>query len=383
MRKLLRPLRYLFSLILEGDETWGNVRALIAVGLLLGLALAGRWLEPFASGERWIPELIPWVQRLPILGLIPIERLADLDEFVRSLFSLNALRYWLAPLAALAFGLTLGTLYLQEVFEFKNFGQAWKYMVAALFGEGYPTLTIQDGKTTLKLDEANTLATIGGPGYLEVRPGSAVLLERGVGPTNVYGAGRYFIRRFEMMREILDLREIYRRRAEVEATTKDGISITLRDVEATFRLDTGRQPQRTEVEPYPFSVKAARAAVYGRAVDKSGQIMNWGDLIIMLISARIRTWVGRLRLDRLTAPIEDDPRAALRAEFDGPQARAMLARFGAELVRVNIGHLDTPGQVDSQRLDNWQSFWESHDKVTKAQGEALQVAYEELGRAEG
>ncbi len=112
-------------------------------------------------------------------------------------------------------------------------------------------------------------------------------------------------------------------------------------------------------------------------------MMDWGDLIMMQLTARLRAWISRRRLDRLTAPIEEDPRAALRAEFDSPSVRAQLARFGAELVRVNIGHIDTPTQVDSQRLENWESFWKSQDKVTLAQGEALQVAYEALGRAEG
>ncbi|MGQ0601088.1 MAG: hypothetical protein ACT4QE_05255, partial [Anaerolineales bacterium] len=60
-----------------------------------------------------------------------------------------------------------------------------------------------------------------------------------------------------------------------------------------------------------------------------------------------------------------------------------LANLGAELVWVNIGHLDAEQNVDRQRLETWQSFWQSHDSVTWAHGEALRVAYEELGRAEG
>jgi hypothetical protein len=93
--------------------------------------------------------------------------------------------------------------------------------------------------------------------------------------------------------------------------------------------------------------------------------------------------VSRQRLDRLTAPSDEDPRAAIRAEFASPDARQQLAKMGAELIWVNIGHLDTPEKIDAQRLDNWQSFWLSHDRVTEAHGDALQIAYDELGRAEG
>jgi hypothetical protein len=102
-----------------------------------------------------------------------------------------------------------------------------------------------------------------------------------------------------------------------------------------------------------------------------------------LISGRIAAWVSRQRLDHLTAPTVDDPRAALHSEFEGADFRRLLSRFGAELVRVNIGHLDTPSPVDSQRIESWQSIWQLQDKITLAQGEAVQLAYEELGRAEG
>jgi hypothetical protein len=365
-----RWLHYAWTLVLEGDGNSSLARLILIGGLTLGLALIGRGLEPFHSGEA-------------LMSYFPQKEMADFAELCLSFLRLNALRYWLAPLAALVWGLTLGALYLQDAYKFERFGQALNYLTASLFGSSYPTLTVMDGQMVTPNDEPTTLQSIGGPGYLEVRPGNVVLLERGAGPTNVYGAGRYFIRRFEAIREILDLREIYRNRDAVEATTKDGIAITVRNVEATFRVDTGRQPQRTEIEPYPFAIKAVRAATYGRAVDEGGNRVDWGDLIMSLVTGRISAWVSRQRLDHLTAPTVDDPRAALRGEFEGADFRRQLSRFGAELVRVNIGHLDTPGPVDRQRIDSWQAIWQLQDKITLAQGEAVQLAYEELGRAEG
>jgi hypothetical protein len=375
-KKVLRRLQYAETLVLEGDESWSGVRLLLVIGLLLGLAVLARCLDPYSPNEMLLRFLPPALTQIP---LFPPYTLADGAQWGLSLLGP---RYWLGPAMALAWGLVLGALYLKDAFRFEHFSEAWSYLTGSLFGSG-STLTVQDGQTVNPPDKPSTLQTVGGPGYLEVRPGSAVLLERGAGPTNIYGAGRYFLRRFETLRQIVDLREIYRQREEVRATTKDGIPIILRNVEATFRLDTGRQPKRTEIQPYPFSVKAVRAATYRRAVDKEGQAKDWGDSIMGMISGRIAAWISRQRLDRLTAPLDDDPRAALRVEFEGAEARGQLARLGAELVRVNIGHLDTPDGVDSQRLNNWQSFWQSHDRVTSAQGEALKLAYEELGRAEG
>ena len=110
---------------------------------------------------------------------------------------------------------------------------------------------------------------------------------------------------------------------------------------------------------------------------------NWDAAVMGAITGRIAGWIARQRLDRLTAPVDQDPRAAIRLEFTLTEARRQLANLGAELVWFNIGHLDLDDEVDQQRLDNWKSFWQGQDSVNKAQGEALRAAYEELGRAEG
>ncbi len=386
MNRLRHRIEYLVMHLLEGDEAWAVRRGEVAILLLVGLAVAGRFLEPFTSGERWLPGLMSLAQSNPLGFLIPVHFVAALLELVTSFFTFQALRYWLAPLVALVWGLTLGALYLQRLLGFSDFGQALDYLRATLLGDGYPTLVIEDGKKVLAPDDVNPLDVIGGPGYLIIRPGNVVALESGDRLTNIHGVGRHFVHRFERIREILDLREVYRSKQAIEATTKDGIPIELREVEATFRLATGRQRQRTAAVPFPFSVQAVRRAVRGSVVYSKGQKVSqkkWDDLVMDYIAGYIRAWIGQRRLDGLTAPTEKDPRAALRAEFASWKVRKELARMGAELVRLNIGFMDTPVTVTNQRLENWQAFWQSHDQVTRAQGEAVRVAYAELGRAEG
>jgi hypothetical protein len=379
MKRLIRQLQSNLSYLLEGDGIWGQRRLQVVFILIALVGITGRVWEP--AGLKGVLDLAveDILAQLPAPSLIP----GQLISFLLSFFTLEALRHWIAPVAAVFFGLMAGTLYLQDIFEFPSFQRAWNYLFASFFGLGYPWLTIRDGKKQVTRNDPNTLDTIGGPGYLDIKLGNAVLLERGAGPTDILGAGPHFIRRFATIREILDLREIYRKTAEVSATTKDGIDIKIRDVEATFRIDTGRQQQRTETNPYPFAVKAVRAAVYSRSVNKEGNMDEWADTVMRAITGRVSGWVSRQRLDRLTAPSDEDPRAAIRAEFTSPEARRQLANLGAELIWVNIGHLDTPEEIDSQRVGSWQSFWRSHDKVTLAHGEALRIAYEELGRAEG
>ena len=379
MKRLLQQLQSGMSYLLEGDQSWGLWRLLLILQIIGFFGLVGRAWEPEGLKSFLDPLVVGLFAQLPVLSLVPGQIISGLLSFLAQ----DALRHWVAPVAALLFGIAAGTLYLQDIFEFPSFWPAFRYLFASLFGIGYPWLTIRDGKKEVQANAPNTLDTIGGPGYLDIKLGNVILLERGAGPTDILGAGTHFIRRFATIREILDLREIYRKTPEVSATTKDGIEIKIRDVEATFRIDTGRQQQRTEMNPYPFAVKAVRAAVYSRSVDRDGNLGEWANAVMGAITRRVGDWVSRQRLDRLTAPSDEDPRAAIRAEFTSPDARQQLAKMGAELIWVNIGHLDTPEEIDTQRVGSWQSFWRSHDKVTLAHGEAIRIAYEELGRAEG
>jgi hypothetical protein len=289
---------------------------------------------------------------------------------------------YFTPAAGFGLMFWVAALYVKDIFELKRLRLAVRYLLAGVFGLGYPTLTIRNGKAEVTAGETNLLLTIGGPGGLDVKLGNVVVLERGAGTSRVVANGGYFVRPFERIRQILDLRETYRKRTEVTATTKDGLEIVLRDVEAVFRLTTGGH-ERSDRDPYPYSSDAVLAAVYNRPVEADGRQMEWGEAVMHVIVGRITGWVAGQRLDRLTAPTGEDPRAAIRQQFETEAAKERLADLGAELVWVNIGHLDTPGPVAEQRIETWRSFWQGHARVTHAHAEALRVAYAELGRAEG
>jgi len=369
---------YFLAHLIEGDGSWGGTRLMMLFATIMSCALFGRLMEWQLSARDWV---------VPIIG---DNLFTEIVAFPLSFFKFEALRHWLTPVAAVVLAVVTGVLYLQDIFEFKNFDEARRYFFASLFGSGYPYLVINEGhEEAMPSGEGSVIDAIGGPGYVVIKHGNAVLLERGVGPTRVLSAGHHFLRRFETIRAILDLREIYREIKEVKAMTRDGILLIVRDVEATFRLDTGRY-RRTNLNPYPFSVRAVRQAVYGGLVNKDGQIADWGDVVARLIAGEIGEWAERQRLDRLTAPAlleptatAPDPRALIRAHFDSTNVRRKLVLLGAELIWINIGHFDTPELIDGPRLEQWRSFWQGQDKVTLAYGEAQRVRLEEIGRAEG
>lgn len=378
MRQITWRLRWFIEFLLNGDQEWGYFRLLITLVIVTTVTLIGAGID-----------LTSPVTRLLFWEVTPVTDSGEPSLIFLVAVIIRILRHAIVPVSVALVWLAIGASYIQDVFELAQFRTAWNYLIASLFAIGYPRLVIRNGAPELADGKQNTLAQIGGPGFLDIKLGNAVLLERGIGPTQVLGSGLFFIRRFESIRDIIDLREIHRARAATTVWTKDGIQLTVRNIEATFRIDTGKEQRRTEERPYPYSTQAVRTAVYDRIVrgrhlqTNEADLGAWADGILGAIVGRVTDWIARQRLDSLTAPELEDPRAAIHAQFATPDVRRQFREMGAEIIWVNIGHIDTPDQVDQQRSDTWKSFWEREEKIVKAHGTALWAAYKDIGRSEG
>lgn len=365
-RRLPQPVRSCLWNLLEGDQMWGQIRLLIFTALMMGL-VGLSMIMGYRDLSRHLVESDPG----------PANRLV---------FFLWDVTRFLLPWglgAGLAFAVS--ALYLQDLFQLKWLAAA-HYLFSSLFGLWYPRLTLKDGKKEVPEGEKHLLDVIGGPGCLDVSLGNAVLYERTavvndqlVGPSSVRGAGEHFLRRFETIRDVFSLEEQYRQRAEIEALTKDGIKLTLRDVEATFRIGLGPFA-RSPADPFPFLPGNIRRLANDKKAGSSG---DWQESVMGTIRVNIVKWISRQNLDAITAPIDEDPRQKLRdAILEDRSTRDEFARMGIELLWVSFGHIDCPLEVDLQRFNNWEARWDSNNKVTRAQAEAFEIAYKALGRAE-
>lgn len=313
----------------------------------------------------------------------------DVISVPPSFFSALGLRFWVMPLAALIGALLLGGHYVRDVYELPRLRMSIRYLLAAAFALVHPHLSIRNGKKAVKEGELNLLETIGGPGYVNVGPGSIVLLERLTAPSNVYGAGVHYITRQERIKQIATLEDQHGNIEAVAATTKDGIGIIIRDIQYRYRLRTGRQlgdyTERKPEAPFPFSVQAMRNLTYQPTVTVDG-ITPWHDLVRINITGAISDYIYKHDIDFLTTPREQeelDPRAEIHKQLFSASTRERLRRVGAELLWVDIGHFDVAVEaVDEQRISTWQSSWIGKATVERAYGEAQRQAYEELGRAE-
>lgn len=344
----------------------------------------------FVGGKTW------GVLRLIMVSIVTIVFAASSWWFYTGkwtvsprLLSLNGLRFWVMPIAALIGALLVAATFVKDVYEVPQLRHAVRYLQAAAFAIFQPRLSIKDGKEIAEDTTFNLLQSIGGPGYVDVNPGSVVLLERLNAPSNVYGEGEHYVTRQERIKQIASLDDQHGRIEKVPATTKDGIPVIVRAVQYRYRLRTGRQlgdyTVRVPEKPYPFSIQAMRSLTYNLTVAKEGQT-SWHVSIRSIISAAITDFIHKHNIDHLTAPVNDvvkDPRAEIKALLFSRITREQLRKIGAELLWVDIGHFDIAIEaVDIQRISTWQASWEGKANIERAYGEAQRATYEEIGRAE-
>ena len=296
--------------------------------------------------------------------------------------------YALLPLVYFAGLLLAGAHTVQKIYKLHSYRQAFQYLFAAVFGVGYPSQEICDGKALVNPGSENIISRMGGKGWLIVQPGNAVLVEDLDGSIRVLGTGQHFLRRREIVKEIVSLED---RDMEVErmvATSKDGIGVEARKVHYRYRIYREAVSSQDKLHAYedgfPFSEEAIRSMVYSRTANEKG-VIPWQSAVNFPIDAVVTDYINQHWADELTAPSESaqDPREAIYKVVRGENMRKIMRDRGAELIWIDIGNLEVPEtEVAAQRLNTWQAKWTGDASVVRAYGEAQRQAYQELGRAE-
>jgi hypothetical protein len=297
-------------------------------------------------------------------------------------------RYLLAPWVLLAALILAGISYVQLSFRLTNLTSALNYFLACMFSMQVPDLVISDGKAQTDEGQEHIILKVGGPGYLVIQPGNAVLLENLSGKVRVVGAGRHFISRLESVKEIASLEERFAHIEHLSATTKDGIEIVVHDIRYRYRLsgdsningDAGRQSDKL----FSFSEEAVIQMTYNRTLTPNG-IGSWHLGVNQVVDAVITDYIRQHPVDYVTAPKTQgiDARGDIYREFYSQSGRNRFREKGAELIWIDIGHFETPEKtVIEQRVNTWQARWLGNANVVRASGEAQRTASQELGRAE-
>jgi hypothetical protein len=382
MYKIFWRLKARFDSFVYDERSASRVRLFFILSLSLSIVLLGFNLFEDIDTTSWAEM---WQNRYPYFFGIPLLFLRFFN------FVVYGFRHMIIPIAVFIGMLLASAFYVQDVYELPNVKLGLKYMLAAFFGIGYPRLTIAGGKKQIPKGEISLIDTIGGPGYVNIRPGNVVLFESLRTPSNVRANSVNFISRFVTIKEIVSLEDQHGFIEQASVRTKDGIDLVVRDIHYRYRLRTGRRfgdyERRKAVDPYPYSIEAVKDMAYNRTVGKDG-ISSWHSAVRSAVDGGITDYIKSHKFDDLTAPNYDvsDPRSEIAKNmYQGIRLR--LRSVGAELLWFDLGHFAISDQmktaIANQRVETWSARWDGEAMVVQSYGEARRLAYQDMGRAEG
>lgn len=358
----------------------GSARLRLSV---VGLLVAAYWFGLAVAAD--FPRVLS-PERLAQLAF-PLNVLAD---FVTSFFAPQLLRHVMPILGGLYLAIRLGSHYLADMHELDSFALARRHMLASLFGFNNETLVISEGDVA-DLDHISPLLRMGGPGFLNVHLGFAVLLEDSRGLPKVYGPqGRRFVPGFERVRDVFDLRDQLRRVPGVQAVTADGVEIHARDVQMVFRVYGGEQARDLET-PYPYTEDAIRLLGYGQAVSDRGP-RRWTAGLDRLVVEQVETFASSLSFENLLAlrpqtsqhhTVQETfqiSRSKLTERFHTSETERRLREQGLELIWVGVGTWEvrkeeSDASAGQALLDAW--------KIRQRLDLLATAAYQQRQRARG
>ncbi len=308
---------------------------------------------------------------------------------IASIFNGNSFRYMIAPFSAILCVLIAGAYYVQDVYALPSFGDGMRYVIASMFGVNYPVMVIDKGAPQIKKNETNLIDKIGGPGFVMIEPGNAAMFRKLRGPTEAKVCEVHFLAPFEVLAQAVNLDDQDGCKEEVSGMTRDGIKVLIKDIHFRYRVipeneDCGSPARRSLEKPYPFSEKAILDMTFGLVVEKNG-VENWRKAIDRKVIGFITDFIAEKNIDYLTAPRSNEfkPREEMQQELFTPVAKKSFADIGAELLWIDVGHIEIEDEsVDELRTTLWSAEWAGDASVARAYGDAVRQAYQELGRAE-
>lgn len=307
---------------------------------------------------------------------------------IAAIFNLHSFRYMLAPLGAIICVLIYSAYFVQDVYALPSLPPALHYVLSSLFGINYPQLIIDKGEKRVKQGEVNLIEKIGGPGFVIIEPGNAGMFRTLHGPSVAKVSETYFLAPFEAIAQEVNLDEQQGFKETISAMTRDGIQVNIRDVHFRYRIrqeeENGKPVPRTPERPYPFSEDAIRDMTFNLQVQGDG-LEQWSSAVERAVSGTISDFISSHTIDYLTAPRTGDfiPRLQLKNQLFVETIKKRLADLGAELLWVDVGHVDIQDEsIDELRTNVWSADWAGDAAVVRTYGNAVRQAYQGLGRAE-
>lgn len=299
-----------------------------------------------------------------------------------AVFNLSTFRYMIAPIGAFLFIMISGAYFVKDTYSLPSFKLALSYVLSSMFAVGYPVVVVEKGEKQLRKDEVNLIDKIGGPGFVVIEPGNAAMFRELRGPSGASVSQTYFLNPFETIAQTVNLDEHQGYREKMSAMTRDGIKVVISDIHFRYRIL--QEKKRTLTNVFPFSESAIRDMTFNLSVTSDG-LESWSNAVAGAVTGGIGQYVSSHNIDFMTAPRTGQAvaRLELRNSLFMPHIQGRLRGLGAELLWVDVGHVEIEDKtVDETRTNLWSADWAGDAREVRAYGDAVRQAYQELGRAE-
>jgi hypothetical protein len=332
--------------------------------------------------------LLVWVL-IPFLILI-----ADIGWGIfgalSSLFQSVLILYFLSLISAFAASVA----YIRDIYGMETDRIPFRHFITCLFGVFVPKI-----KVTNKIHDSDwkeMVEKIGGPAFLNIDTGYAVITETMTAPAHIYGqGGRQFVSWQERVQDVIDLHEQEGGPSNLQATSRDGIEVKAENLRFNFRIwdhqwDSQGNKASDSQNPFPLSKDAIHNFVYNRIVqiDKAGQQkpFSWREVVGGQVKGIVKGYINEHLLDDVIASREHaenkNPRKEIRDRAYGADFRQRMRLIGTILRWWDPGEFRSQDDIETQFLANWGVDLDGNIKLNQASGSAQIQAYEELGRAE-
>jgi regulator of protease activity HflC (stomatin/prohibitin superfamily) len=275
---------------------------------------------------------------------------------------------------------------------------ARQFVRSQVFGSSSSYLTVENGEVVAQ-KPPGILARLGGPGALIVRPGNAVVLERGGETTRVVGPGVHRLKRFETIKRprskgIVDLRPHEGIAVADKVLTKDGIWLDIQvhqgwqiepkqvtDNRRTSQLAGGEATTPALAAPeYPVYEATVRKAVFATPAEGWEAMFPEAPLSVLRDVVATYTLDEIFSLEESSAP-RPDRRIVRRIEEQVSQ-RFDPSRYGVTYRGMDIRHIEVPEDVRAQMVRRWKASQEWKLRVQEAIAEREALIKLSEGRAQ-
>jgi len=395
--------------------------------MIVILVLGVGWLLEYRHREIILMEYLGLIEYIgkPIMEIMLA---IGPGESIQLLISATLLIGKLLPAAVfnsspvlIAGGVTiwLASHFIHKLYDTKDVKEAWKFLQRNAFGMQVlsPLMIVKGGHVFV--GAGHLCDRVGGRALLIVYNDSAVVIERGGRLTSVKGPSLGFLKPFERIWGIVDLRT-QRWPLTVNAMSKEGIPISCETI-ITFKIDdrfidgdkkvqtklpqakSGKEMRQLSTDPQIAAELAAAGidqplpytneAVFNAATciwmriqqpDHKEQLRRWtGRVIISGTEGKLRNILANYRIDWLLQspqPGQTNPREDIRKELEEQLHGSFPAEngVGARIIEVELGEvkvrdfkgIGAPEKIDTQWIKAWEADWKQRAVEGQIEGEA-------------